>query len=105
MISDEDIPEADNKSQPKDDHNTEQTHEMFESYTDMEVVLPMGLDGRFFHTNIKRLVMDRDRNPIIKETNEPITDTRLYEEIYIYGTIETIAVNVIDENIFLQVDG
>ena len=104
MINDEEIPEANNKSQTQDGHNNEQTPEMFDSYIDMEVALPRGLDGGFIHARLKWRVMDCDRNPIGGETNNPITDTRLYEVEYIDVTIETLTVNFIAENILLQVD-
>ena len=48
--------------------------------------------------------MDCGGNPIVEETNNHITDTRLYEVEYIDGTIETLVANVIAKNIFLQVD-
>ena len=48
--------------------------------------------------------MDCGGNPIFEETNNHITDTRLYEVKYINGTIETLAANVIAENILLHVD-
>ena len=48
--------------------------------------------------------MDCGGNPISEETNNLITNTRLYEVKCIYGTIETLAVNVIAKNILLQVN-
>ena len=103
VISNEDIPEAGSKSQPQDDHNTEQTPEMFDSYIDMEVALPRGLDGGLFHAKVKRREMDRARNPIGEETNNPIIDTRLYEVEYIDETIDTAAENAIAINILSEV--
>ena len=64
MISYEDIPEADNESQPQDYHNNEQAPGMFDSCIDMEVALPSGLDGGLFHAKVKRREMDRDGKPI-----------------------------------------
>ena len=104
MINEVDIPVADNESQPQDDHNTEQTPEMFDSYIDMEFTIPRGLDGGLFHAKVKQRAMVCDGDPIREEINKPTTDTSLYKVEYIYRTIETLAANIITENILLQVE-
>ena len=104
VISDEDIPETKNESQPQDDHNTEQKLEIFDSYIDMVVALPRVLDDGLFHAKVKWRAMDHVRNTISKETNKPITDTGLYEVKYIDGTIGNLAANVISENVLSQVN-
>ena len=45
-----------------------------------------------------------DGDPIREEINKPTTDTSLYKVEYIYRTIETLAANIITENILLQVE-
>ena len=44
----------------------------------MEVALLRGFDGGLFYAKVKRHAMDCDINPIGEETNNHITDTRLY---------------------------
>ena len=70
----------------------------------MEVALPRRLYVGLFHAKVKWRAVDRDKNPISKETNKPITDTRCYKVEYIDGTIEIMAANVIAENMLSKVD-
>ena len=95
---------ADNASQPRDDHNTEQKSEEFDSYIDMEFKRPRGLDGGLFHAKVNWREMDHDGDPIREETNNPITNTSLYKVEYIDGTIETLSAKIITENILSQIE-
>ena len=106
MINDEIIPKADNEHNPSPHKNinTEQMPEMLHSYVDMEFALPRGLYVELFHSKVKQCAVYRDGKPIGVETSNPITNTRLYEVEYFDGTVDTLATNVIAENILLQVD-
>ena len=48
--------------------------------------------------------MDCNGKPVGVETPNPVTDTWLYEVEYLDRTVETLAANVIAENILSQVD-
>ena len=52
---------------------------MFDSYIDIEIGPPRGLDGELYHAKVKRHEVDRNGIPVGVETSKPITDTRLYE--------------------------
>ena len=53
---------------------------------------------------VKRRAFYRDSIPVGVEDSNPITDTRLYHVEYLDGTIETLAANVIAENLLSQVN-
>ena len=77
---------------------------MFDLYIDMEVTITRGLDDGLFHAKAKQRVTDHDGDPIREETNNPNTDTSLYKVEYIYRTIETLAANIITENILSKIE-
>ena len=70
----------------------------------MEIGLPRGLDGELYHSKVNCRVFDRYGITFGVETSNPITDKRLYDVEYLDGTIETLAANVIAENLLFQVD-
>ena len=74
------------------------------NYVNMEIGLPRGPDETLMHTTIKRRAVDVNDNLVGGSSNNPITDTRLYDVEFIDGTIETISVNVIADNLLFQVD-
>ena len=76
---------------------------MFDSYINMEVVIPRGNDGELYHATVKQRAIDDDGKLLGVETFNPITDTRIYEVDYLAGTVENIAANVISENLLSQV--
>ena len=106
VIDDDGIPHAEdaNVKQEPTMNNDAVTPQMVDSYIDMEVGMPRGLDGEVQHARVKRRAIDKDGHPLGVETNNPITDTRLYDIEYLDGTIETLAANVLAENILSQVD-
>ena len=66
--------------------------------------IPKGEENLLTEATVKRQAVDVDGKPIVMATNNLLTDTRKYEIKYDDGTIETLAVNAIAENIFIQVD-
>jgi hypothetical protein len=96
VISDDAIPEADDTEQS--------TPEIFDQYINMELALPQGDGTEMLHAKVKRRALDYNGRPIGKESNNPITDTRLYEVEFIDGTTETMSANIIAQNILSQVD-
>ena len=70
----------------------------------MEIGLPRGPDGILMHTTVKRRAVDVNDNPVVVSSNNPITDTRLYDVEFIDGTIETVSANEIAENLLSQVE-
>ena len=77
---------------------------MFDLYINMEVGLPRGNDGELYHATVKRRTLDDDGKPLGVETPKLITDTRLYEVLYLAGMVKTVAENVIADNLLSQVD-
>ena len=53
---------------------------------------------------MKRRAVDVDGRPIGRPSNNPITDSRLYDVEFLDGTMETISANIIAENLLSQVD-
>ena len=49
-------------------------------------------------------MIDDDGKPLVVGTSTPITDKRLFAVDYLDGTVETLAENVIAENLLYQVD-
>ena len=61
---------------------------MFDSYIDMEIGLPRGLDGELYHAKLNRCLVDRDRISARVGTYNPITDTRLYDLEVLLSDVE-----------------
>lgn len=95
VIDDHTVPHAD----PPPELSTE-----YNNYVNMEIGMPRGPDGTLMHATVKRRAIDVDGNPMGVPSNNPITDTRLYDVEFIDGTLETISANVIAENLLSQVD-
>ena len=76
FISDYDVPH-DDEEQPKEEPT--HTPEMFDSYIDIGIGPPRGLDVELYHAKVKRCVVDKNGITFGVETYNPITDTRLYE--------------------------
>ena len=49
-------------------------------------------------------MIDDDWKPLGMGISNPITNTRIYEVDYLYGTVKTLADNIISENLLFQVD-
>ena len=74
VISDDDAPHNDEEQmKEKPTH----TLKIFDTYIEMEIGLPRGLDGELYHANVKPPAVDIDGIPVGVETYNPITDTRL----------------------------
>ena len=88
VLSDDDVLHAD-QEQLKE----ESTHtlEILDSYIDMEIGLPRGLDGELYHAKVKSHAVDRDSKLVGIEISNPITDTRLYNVEYPDGTIKNFS--------------
>ena len=92
MITNEDIPEADDIFDPEE----------FENYVNMELALDRHDDGPEFARFNKRL-KDKDGRPIRIAADNPILDTRMYEVEYDDGYKITMTANTIARNLFSQV--
>ena len=77
---------------------------MFDAHIDMEISLPSGEGREIHHKRVKRRAVEYDGNPLGTETNNPITDTQLYEVEYLDGSIETHAANAISDSVISQVE-
>ena len=55
------------------------------------------------HSRVKRRAIDHDGNHLRTDTNNTITDTRLYKVEYLDISVETFAANIISYNILSQV--
>ena len=80
------------------------TPEIFDSYINIEVGIPRVNYDELCHATVKRRAIDDDWKPLGVGTYNPITDTRLYGVYYIDLTVETLAANVISNNLFSQVN-
>ena len=85
-----------------DDYETELLEQ--DNHTNIEIGLPWGPDGELHHARVKQRAVDVDGNPLGVASNNPITDTRLYDIEFLDGSPETISANVIAENLLSQVD-
>ena len=93
IISDKDIPEADNSFTP----------DLYNGYLQLELALDHGEDSPYFVKVTKRL-RDTQGLPIGTANDNPILDTRMYEVEYLDGFKTSMAVNSIAKNMFAQVD-
>ena len=93
VITNDDIPEADDEFDP----------EVFDNYVNMEIAIDRHDDGPEFARVTKRL-KDKDGLPIGKASENPILDTRMYEVEYVDGYKTAMAANAIASNLFAQVD-
>ena len=73
-------------------------------YLGMELGLPRGDDATLQHATVKKRAVDDDGTPVGHPSTNPILDSRQYEVEFLDGTTETLAANVIAENLLAQVD-
>ena len=66
-----------------------------DEYINMELGLPRGRDHTLEYAKVKRRALDVDGIPIGAPSNNPMTDSRIYDVEYMDGTIESVAANVI----------
>ena len=109
VISDDSIPEADVAQKNIEDEDKDVTEETpssdaFDPYLGMEVGLPRGADNQLYHARVKRRAVDKDGELVGVESENPLTDTRVYEVEFLDGSEETLSANVIAENLLAQVD-
>ena len=93
IISDKDLPEADNSFIP----------DSYEVYLQMELAFDRGGDRPSFAKVTKRL-RDAQGLQIGTANDKPILDTRMYEVKYLNGFTTSMAANSIAENMLAQVD-
>ena len=93
IISDKDLPEADNSFTP----------DSYEGNFKMELAFDCGDDGPYFAKVTKRL-MDTQGLPIGTANDKPILDYCMYKVEYLDGFTTSMAANSITENMFAQVD-
>ena len=93
MITNEDIPEADDIFDPEE----------FDNYVNMELALDRHDDGPEFARVNKRL-KDKDGIPIGIAADNPILDTRMYEVEYADGYKTAITANAIENKLLSQVN-
>jgi hypothetical protein len=94
VITNEDIPEADDTFDPES---------FDDNYVNMELALERQGDGPEFARVTKRL-KDKDGRPIGTASDNPILDSRMYEVEYEDGHKIAMAANAIASNLFAQVD-
>ena len=93
VITNEDIPEADNIFDPEE----------FDNYVNMEIALGRHDDGLEF-ARFNNISKDKDGRPIGIATDNPILDTRMYKVEYTDGYKTSMTANAIARNLFSQVD-
>ena len=76
----------------------------YDTYLKMELAIPRYVDGPDF-AEVKKRLTDKDGLPIGRDHNNPILDTRMYEEEYKDGHKSSLASNSIAEKCFAQVGG
>ena len=76
---------------------------MNDSYLNMEIAEPRGIDGPEFY-RVTRRFRDKDGITIVEANYNPILNTRTYEVEYPDDHKASLYVTAIVENIFAQVD-
>lgn len=94
VISDSNVKEVDEEPTP----------DAFDPYVSMEIGLPRGADDELQHAHVKKRVVDDDGKPVGVANNNPLLDSRMYEVEFLDGSTETLAANIIAENLLAQVD-
>lgn len=77
-------------------------HEAFDKYISARVCIPQG--DEMHYGTVRRRKRDADGELVGKSTNNPFTDTALYEVEFNSGDVEEYTANIIAENIYAQVD-
>jgi hypothetical protein len=80
----------------------EYTPEEMDEYLSAELLMPHG--DSMQHARVMRRVKDDDGIPLGKRHPNPILDSRLYELEFPDGSTETVATNIIAENLYSQID-
>ena len=93
MITNEDIPEADDISDPEE----------LDNYANMELALYRQNYGTEF-ARVNKILKDKDVIPIGIAADNPILDKRMYEVEYADGYKTAMTANAIASNLFSQVD-
>ena len=93
MITNEDIPEADDIFNPDE----------FDNYVNMGFALDRHDDGPEF-VRVNKILNDKDGRPIGIAAYNPILDIRMYGVEYTDGYKTVITANAITSNLFSQVD-
>lgn len=77
-----------------------------DNYVDMIIDRRRDPEGPMERARVKRRAIDVDGRPLgtPHESNNPLLDHRMYEVEYADGHVETLAANVLAENILAQVD-
>lgn len=73
-------------------------------YVNMTIGLKRGKDGEEIEARVVKRARDADGNLLGTAHHNAMVDTRLYEVEYVDGNVETLAANVLAENILSQVD-
>jgi hypothetical protein len=92
IFSNDGVDEADNQSTP----------EQYDSFINMELAIDRGDEYPELGRVVKRR-KDKHGNPIGIANNNPILDTRIYQVEFQEGHSESMAANIIAENLFSQI--
>ena len=92
-MSDESITRAD-----------ESTPDSYDPYLEMELSLSRGDDATPVTARVMRRSLDDSDQPIGTAHLKPLMDSRRYEVQFVDGYSETLAANIIAENLISQVD-
>ena len=102
IISDDSIPESDIKyGDQQHSAAVEPQDSQPDHYVNMELSLPRGRDGEPEFAVVKRRAKDGEGDLIGKPSNNPLTDTRVYEVQYLDGTVEAATANIIAEKLVI----
>ena len=99
----EEINSVPSNAEVKDD-DSNFTPYMYDTYLNMELVLPQGdsLEPRM--ARVTKRLMDPSSIPIGTADDDTLLDTRMYEVEYLDGERASLSANHISENLFAQVD-
>ena len=88
----------------KDAEETFTPESLDDTYLNMELAVPRGLDAQPQVGRVTKRLKDARGLPIGMANQNPILDTRMYEVEFPDGTKQAMAANYIAENLFAQVD-
>ncbi len=78
------------------------TPEVGDEYVHASVMLPRG--SQLVRDTVKAQKQDLDGNPIGRQSDNPILDTRLYDVEFPHGKVTMLTANVIAQAIYVQCD-
>ena len=93
VIDSQDIPEQDDLKDSGDSY-----------YLNMEIALPRGPDNELHFAKVKKEILDDNGNLVCRLDPNPLLNSKLYEVEYLDGSTETLAANIIAENLLSQVN-